>query len=133
MKASELMIGDYIASELGKIYRVKGVRDWDGGEVLVSTGKADMWYEYGLIKPIPITEEVLRANGFSRIGKDGMTVLKIEEERKEIRAMFCFIEIRSTSHHETMIKLHSTQFYVHEFQHALRLCGLTELANNFKI
>lgn len=126
MKASELMIGDYIVSDLGKIYRVKGVRDLDGGEVLVSTGKADMWYEYKLIRPIPLTEELLLLNGFRKRShyyelyvEDGDYYFEICNFDGSLSLMFA----------NTGIILN----YVHQLQHALRLDGSNELADNFKV
>lgn len=128
MKAKELIIDDYIVSELGNIYRVKGVRDLDGGEVLVSTGKADMWYDYRLIKPIPLTEEILKINGFeilhtntsSLVEYNGYVILT----KNQGDSAYYFA---SYGHYKICI------MYVHQLQHALRLCGLNELADNFKV
>lgn len=128
MKASELMIDDYIASDLGEIYRVKGVRDWGDGEVLVSTGKADLWYDYRLIKPIPLAEELLKANGFEisyfgaalLVQYDGYVILT--KDHGDSRYQFA-----SYGHYSIYIT------YVHELQHTLRLCGLSYVANNLKI
>lgn len=30
-------------------------------------------------------------------------------------------------------KVHKCGYFVHEYQHALRLCGLNDLADNFKV
>lgn len=128
MEAKKLMIGDYIVSELGNIYRVKGVRDWDGGEVLVSTGKADMWYDYRLIKPIPLTEEILKINGFEILHTNTTSLVEYNVyvilTKNQGDSSYYFA---SYGHYKICI------MYVHQLQNALRLCGLNDLADNFRV
>lgn len=139
MKCSDLQIGDWVipyifdtASKPSKIvgisynsYRGKDYVDWVDCEV---------WDELSIddIKPIPLTSEILERNGF------------------ELRNGFFYHRIDDKPHHyDFKLKnggvftsegytlecgiYHLTIRYVHELQHALRLCGLNDLAGNFKI
>lgn len=84
--------------------------------------------------PIPITPEILKKNGWNgdysstypkfdsfRDGDDGCLEISVFEDG-EIRATINLCE-----YDLFQIK------YVHELQHALRLFGLNELADNFKV
>lgn len=89
------------------------------------------------IEPIPLTEEILKANGFRSLGhgeyvleerfafevriylRDAGNAFKIVNENLgDIGCNNCHICYRDS---------------VHELQHALRLCGLNELADDFKV
>lgn len=78
------------------------------------------------LEPIPLTEEILKLNGF--IHKETMDEWWHEEYDPvwgmrlsdfELTDEFKFGRAKIT--------------YVHELQHALRLCGLNDLADNFKV
>ena len=111
MKANELMIGDWVNSYL------------DGHPIQLDNERfytIIKGYNDG-IEPIPLTSEILEKNGGvkdSEYYNNGYIVgnsigLLIVEDGFE----YGYITIR----------------YVHEFQHLLRLCGLDELADNFKV
>lgn len=103
------------------------------------------------IEPIPITPEILEKNGF-----DPETFLTAEWERKVYFKEFpgCVVEPADSRKYifgttKYWSKTYSdgspidwgTMYesriynlrYVNELQHALRLCGLNELADNFKV
>lgn len=127
LQAKELQIGDVVMltldllKESGPTFatRIKNITAIDNGQLVAY--------------PIPLTPEILKKNGFEKFGDYGLYKLELEEERIIIRANSVFIEIYSTSGHERMARLHSVNFHVHEFQHALRLCGLNDLADNFQV
>ena len=109
MKATELQIGDWI------LYSDKPVKVLQ----LSENGKYD-W-----VKPIPLTPEILEKNGWKNDGlwheyQDGKNI--IQSCLPDMRGIINGIEIK-----EFQCK------YVHQYQHLLRLCGLDELADNFKI
>lgn len=127
MKVNELMIGDWV--------RIKGHLDYDKvreiaidenlKEYISFACSATLFRAYEF-EPIPLTEEILKANGF--IHKETMEEWWHEEyvpawgmrmSDFELTDEFEFGRAKIT--------------YVHELQHALRLCGLSELADNFKI
>ena len=76
--------------------------------------------------PIPLTEEILKANGFEyreftsceSMHYDHSATVYLNKDRE----VFMLIggEQRWLEH-------------VHQLQHALRLCGLNDLADNFKV
>lgn len=91
----------------------------------------------GLIRPIPITPEILEKNGWERdIDKEW------EYNNSHILPHYCYqwekrnvkIEMYAGLEGFTISLIIGRRFYaVHELQHALRLCGLNEIADNFKI
>lgn len=113
MKVTELMIGDWaMVKDYPTIATPTQIRNEHFVRSLVS------------FEPIPITTEILEKNGFeikrfvSRIWNEYL----IEYDYENV----LFI-------HNNESQLHIKCSYVHELQHALRLCRLHELADNFKI
>lgn len=90
------------------------------------------------LSPIPLTESILKANGFN-IRRDAYYLscgfLGNDWERSGVEVKFydrAVIDIECNYFKYTN-RIHLVADYVHELQHALRLCGLNELADNFKI
>lgn len=82
--------------------------------------------EKGGISPcigIPLTPEILEKNGCTMIDKGDYGEWHIKENPN----------IPLWQHTEFIIFGGIEIHFVHQFQHALRLCGLKELADNFKI
>ena len=79
------------------------------------------------IEPIPITIEILTKNGFLPFGED------YYYEAKERNSTFKLYRQYGSRWYITVCGVCQYIYYVHELQHALRLCGLNELANDFKI
>lgn len=88
--------------------------------------------ELAFDKPIPLTEEILKVNGFEyKVSVRGYVYDESDEDYskydfviRHFRDLY-FIPVL----YSRVIDVHS----VHELQHALRLCGFGELADNFKI
>ena len=142
MKATELMIGDWV----GRVFDDKRIEyrqvDW------IRTGEIGMRYQkvwaIGCIEPIPLTPEILEKNGF----------VQEDDAYMDDIAYKCFCEIL-TGHYsanDIIVSYDGSKEFtitndlgypcdeitlyrpkVHELQHALRLCGLNELADNFKV
>ena len=75
--------------------------------------------------PIPVTPEILEKNGWEETEywheyKDGNTIIQCS--LPDMRGIINGVEIE-----------HFKCEYVHQLQHLLRLCGLDELADNFKV
>ena len=125
MEAEELMIGDLVMWR-GSIRHVKAVRN---GEVMVRMIEKCFGDKYLLIEniePIPLTEEILKANGFEK--NDNVQGWQYPNDR----VIFCLEELSNVFiwngvYNDICIE------HVHILQHVLRLCGLNELADNFKI
>lgn len=102
------------------------------------------------IHPIPITAEILEKNGFE-VKKEskmlGLTIAACYELNNEAEYPNKYwIRIDDFSDDEKIRMSFDIQYpkkihklsgldiaYVHELQHALRLCGLNNLSDNFKI
>lgn len=125
MEASELMIGDYLRYKSSKrIIQIESVWD-DGVNYDYCQGELD-WIEEEKIEPIPLTKVMLEANGLHYTSTWGAWMY-VAPNRKFIMVI---------DDKEEGFGIHSTKIrfkYVHELQHALRLCGLKDLADNFKV
>ena len=142
MKVTDLMLGDKVMVKvLSQIPNTYVLHTWTTND-----------YSRDIqVKPIPLTPEILEKNGFNP-----ETFLTDEWGRKVYFKEFssCVVEPADPGKYifgtitywnktdgdgspidwGTMYesRLYNLQ-YVHELQHALRLCGLNELADNFKI
>lgn len=136
MDCKDLMVGDWVRfkenypqKELqGKIAKVKGVR----GRIDVRTQDGE-YYESehpDWLEPIPLTEEILVKNGF--IFNKGYAVLQVSEDnyldfyKHEHRLRKVWEGIDEWNNHAKVrdVTFVCQCYYVHEFQHALRLCGV---------
>lgn len=117
MKATELMIGDwYYDTDLQKNRKFH--------QLQFAEAYGDPTYELK-IEPIPLIAEILEKNGWKKAQfwheyQDGKNT--IQSCLPDMRGIFNGVEIQ-----------HFKCEYVHQYQHLLRLCGLTELADNFKV
>lgn len=112
MEAKELMVSDLVVNtefggkQIGRIECIEPTRVWLQG------GKSYTPISY--IEPIPLTSEILEKNGF------------IEEQRdcQYKPLQYCvlvdglWIDISGENYFEGKLE------YVHQLQHALRLCGI---------
>lgn len=120
MKPNELMIGDWVSF------------NGTPKKITLLTATQPL-----AVDPIPLTEEILEANGWNGLGErlwqikcNGIWVC-VDFDNSE----YSFIEEISTYEDENSREIYSRDYipYVHELQHALRLVGLSDLADNFKI
>ena len=123
MKANELMIGDWVfidhcSGRLEPCYgQVTGI-DKNGEDVYTTEGMVDA----SLIKPIPLTEEILKRNGFRyrapERGMYGVTTAAYYECKGSPHIWCDGAPFAVWFEDEVYIS------YVHQLQHVLRLCGL---------
>ena len=139
MKANELMIGDWV----GRVFDDKRIDyrqvDW------IRTGEIGMRYQkvwaIGCIEPIPLTAEILEKNGFERsVVIPSNFYRNIDNERLIFSPhSSCYglgyVHWDESNDADIMHRLEVQQpiMYIHQMQHALRLFGLNELADNFKV
>ena len=152
MKATELMIGDWVClkddTKCEFPLKVDGVLTDD----ISLEGEGFLGGVDGLIRPIPITPEILEKNGWhfdlTPYEKDlneccGMSIDKhwcYADTNIDISLSFPITgeemgRLDVNNHHlkrylEFVLR---DTLYVYELKRALRLCGLDELADNFKI
>ena len=128
MKPNELMIGDWV--EYGQyITTVRSLSD----KIVLSgcVGRLDE------VRPVPITPEILEANGFLPTNK-GNSIWRIDFEEVNYRIK---IEFLSNGRMQILVAENSTNLNyisvnsssVHSIQQALRLAGLADVADNFVI
>lgn len=149
MDVKELMIGDIVMATAYCEYedgddgytkfpvRIDGIFNYNNIDInewniAASSIQEGLDYEsYDDFEPIPLTAEILELNGFRKIGDGYVTIYN------GLNICYCpnghqsddFKWYLSIGYHMPWIK----PIYVHELQHALRLCGLGELADNFKV
>ena len=114
MKANELMLGDLVLCD-GKPYRIAEI----GGMVCLDYEK-ELFAALEDIEPIPLTAEILGKNKFSKSRLMG-------EQRHFTYYLAPSVSLLAI--YDADFSLHigdSARYikYVHELQHALRLCGI---------
>ena len=127
MKCQELQIWDWITDKHRFPMQITNVGD-DYAYATFDGNEGDPWEfddKDDQPQPIPITPEIFEKNGWKETEywheyKDGNTIIQCSLHK--IWGIINEIEIE-----------HFKCEYVHQLQHLLRLCGLDELANNFKV
>jgi hypothetical protein len=126
MKATDLMLGDYVkVKPSGMIIKVAAIHQKKVG--YHSCQSRLEWVRRDLIEPIPLTPEILGKNGFE-LKNDGWLCCAINNiEDKN----YIFIQYRKGCQEVRLCEMNfvnnvimRSQFiqYVHELQHALKLC-----------
>ena len=125
MKTTELMVGDWVCLKDDNKYELPLKIDGVLTDDISLEGEGFLGGAEGLIRPILITPKMLVKNGWKETQywheyQDGKNTIQccLPDMRGRING----IEIE-----------HFKCEYVHQYQHLLRLCGLNELADNFKI
>lgn len=119
MKANEVQIGDYV-NYRGQIIKVTSLYDKGGSNEVGWSDKESVWVNGRCIEPIPLTPEILEKNGFH------------EEWDEDIKLMVCdTITIEIGNNYKLfkdgkmyLRRVLAPLYYVHQLQHALRLCGI---------
>lgn len=127
MKASDLMIGDWVGGVFDDRRIIDDYRqiDWIR-EFEVGLRYHRVW-AIGSIESIPLTPEILQKNGYVPFE------FGYQHTEEDIK-FYVDNEGMSLSLYGKDVDVHNDDInYVHELQHALRLCGLNEMADNFKI
>ena len=127
MKATELMISDWVNSDFG-IFQIREIfddcfRDDRGND-----------YEFDCIHPILLTGEILKSNGFElvEIGDNGPSTPKANVNRYEkwecktaFQTFYLIYDRRAKKYSLNAFSNHIINItYVHELQNAMRVCGV---------
>lgn len=132
MKLTDLAIGDLVLIN-NTPHRIQAIDSIDAeilaDDELYYVGE-DRCHSEDKIEGIPITPEILENNGF----------IKVNSQRYDYGYpdTDCYVKVNPKKNmihvngRNANSNLYSHSF-VHELQHALRLCGLNELVDNFKI
>lgn len=128
MKAEELMIGDWVCYR-GTNIVVSSIYNKGGSNEVGWSEKESVWVNGSNVEPIPLTPEILEKNGF--VTKDeqgnwkGYRIYSIFDANK--RCIFMLKLYEKNSIYEILLDMapyYITFKYVHQLQHALRLCGI---------
>lgn len=132
IRCRDLMVGDWIADNNGFQWQIIGVGD-DYAYATFEGNEGDPWEfddKDDQPQPIVLTPEILEKNGF----------IKVNSQRYDYGYpdTDCYIKVNPK---KNMIHMNGrnansnlySHSFVHELQRALRLCGLNELADNFKV
>ena len=123
MKANELsckdlMIGDWVMINPISYYQVEQIR-MEFGELRIYLKGTEVFATENEIMPIPLTPEILEKNGWIYIAED--KVFYSENLKGELPWIYYITD--GTNEIFRMKDFFNLQ-YVHELQHALRLCGI---------
>ena len=151
MKATELMVGDWVCLKDDTKYELPLKIDGVLTDDISLESEGFLGGAEGLIRPIPITTEILKKNrwywGLTSNEEDIVSCVAsaydehwaYDEGAGEISLFFPEdtnsgeMKIDDQRFNRYIEFLWNDTLYVHELQHALRLCGLGELADNFKV
>lgn len=114
MKAADLMIGDWVYNS----YHKKNIK-WNYSEMFCPNGIPVIGRD---LEPIPLTPEILEKNGWWFDTEDMWHHDEVDFSIEKWNGKFQCYDINQ-------IKLDA----VHQLQQTLRLCGLNDLADNFKV
>ena len=127
------MLGDWVMFR-DTPYTITTITSRD--TVMVAESEETKFYKVGSLMPIPLTEELLKINGFDLISADysDKSPYYIAHYQIALRpyhnfSLTCF----GKSIYVDLLDGKAEVMYVHYLQHHLRLAGLYDLANNFKI
>lgn len=121
MKATDLMIGDWVVNTEFEKNKIDKIETLEPRRVWLEHSKTYVPIEF--IEPIPLTTEILEKNGFVKDEKDDNMYywnwsviddcMSYDKETSKVRIFYVsgltFVKILQ---------------YVHELQHALRLCEI---------
>ena len=128
MKISEFIVGDWVWTS-GHPVQVEAINRHKIGYL------KKYWKNFEYIEPILLTPEMLELNGIKKRGDEYM-IFGWEGEKQwyvsleDFKPQYDFWFITSS---DRSLNVRGQIRYVHELQHSLRLCGLNELADNFKL
>lgn len=137
MKATELMIGDWVKwkDKYVQIATISGVV-YSFGHIdveLVHCGSGLIErHDLKSVSSIPLTKEILEKNGFEL--RDGFFYHRIDDKPHHYDFKLKNGGVFTSEGYTLECGIyHLTIRCVHDLQHALRLCSLNELADNFKV
>lgn len=132
LHAKDLMIGDWVLVDNYPKKVTSIIVTDDGVEQIYTFGKTCQVGTISFyIQPIPLTAEILEKNGFVGDGYanlfiDDTTYLQYYYNEHRLRKYFNGID-KWDNHRELKdITFQCHCYYVHEFQHALKLCGMNK-------
>ena len=138
MRAKELMIGDWVecvdSTHKKKVYAQIDAIEEGQTCILVKLDNCNWFLDISFIKPIPLTPEILEKNGFvPKFSDNCLTEYLIYKDIVDgLHKMYIKIFYFRTKEEEHKLECfdcatggcHIWIKYIHQLQHALRLCGI---------
>lgn len=134
MKANELQIGDYVDYR-GQVIKVTSLYDKGGSNEVGWSDKESVWVNADNVVPIPLITEILKKNGFETEDDVHFSI----QGQSDILELL-LVELPFDGYYFDIVRTEKTinkcnqrcyidrYFasidYVHQLQHALRLCGI---------
>ena len=134
MKANELQIGDYVDYR-GQIIKVTSLYDKGGSNEVGWSDKESVWVNADNVEPIPLITEILKKNGFETEDDVHFSI----QGQSDILELL-LVELPFDGYYFDIVRTEKTinkcnqrcyidrYFasidYVHQLQHALRLCKI---------
>ncbi len=132
MKANELMLGDWVRVKGASPAQVVMIDQYD-----IVTSLSEHWINESNLEAVEITPEILEANWFIKSGYTCRCVHNLADFDNhadlDYNLKFSTFEIKRMKNRAWTVRLYMDARYVHKLQHALRLAGLDDLADNFII
>lgn len=146
MKAEELHVGDWVMwkSNIGGDFSVERVnaKHLNPRPFGVGVEVRGMSIQFATIEPIPVTKEILEANGFKRffdqiykrsIDKYNYLQVRLGDDYSQVKLIHHVPRMDFEEYgYESNIEI-SERLYVHKMQHVLRLFGLYDLDKSFTL
>ena len=139
MKCKELMVGDFCRSGHGLPMQITNVGD-DYAYATFEGNEGDPW-EFDdkdeQPQPIEITGDLLKANGWRECNYNIIKHYYVKDEggshfQWNIKILTIWFD-RKKDNDGVLTHITIPCKYIHQLQQVLRLAGMTDLANNFKI
>lgn len=131
MKTDSLMIGDYVMTSRNEVIKVESISTKRQHRKVGYHHSCDIchikYVRQGQIEPIPLTEEILKKNGWNK--RPHSSIYEIEGVPFAIEIDKCELYLGECWDDYTII---FSLEYIHQLQHILRLCGLYEKADNIE-
>lgn len=128
IRVTDLMVGDWLMFN-DKPCQVKGLHNDD---TVTLTGYRSMYYLIDA-EPIPLTPEILEKNGFEKIdNRYPFPTFRCDGKENYLCITIGFPEGDKTKRKRPFLEIDGVNIYighliinfVHQLQHALRLCGI---------
>lgn len=134
MTVKELMVGDLVMATTiitqmrpCKVVTIEGERDFVGLYDIEDEDKELIARYTKYVEPIPLTEDILKKNGFKEFG----TIWDFPDN--PLFGVEIATSGRKGAYPTYDECVYFTCAYVHELQRALRCCGLNDIADNIQL
>lgn len=133
-KAKQWQIGDWCQFKNGNKIRSRINCISPYQRYVGHTDNATWFSSFDEIEPIPLTEGILRKNGFEVYSETKYTLTMRQKRYSAVVAYGKCVDEFNFDISGDCKCIRGNKFrYVHELQHALRVCNLDDIADNFVV